>query len=194
MGIRIRKIIGYGAIFPGWREAFELLDKNSVNGEVNNLMVDNIPNATKYDHQFMETEQFVNKNLKQSYPKLFSDCIHYAEYTDDEGGYVVIMPPIWSTTWIRYDDVIDHYDYIGQDMETIVRILDRPIYPFNDWMDPETGERISDVRNGTILAKEYLPKVVPDIVPIVPFSVRLLADQIGMNWKDLRPMSITWWD
>ncbi len=103
------------------------------------------------------------------------------------------MPPIQTGEWIRYDDIIDYYDFDGEEMGTKVRILDKPIYPYFDWMDPETGERIDGVRNGTILAKEYMPLTNPNMIPIVPFAVRLLATQVGMDWKILRPMTVTWW-
>jgi hypothetical protein len=52
---------------------------------------------------------------------------------------VMVFTPLSMTRYNRYDDLIDYYESSGQ---VNVNILDRPIYPFDSWMNKRTGKKI----------------------------------------------------
>jgi hypothetical protein len=178
MGIRIHKAVGYGGIHPNIVEASAYWDENGIDGEVNQLIVENIPKADRYDHLFLETAEMAEK-YHWEYPKQFWECINHTEYEISDPGYTLIIPPIYIKDWHRYDDNIDYCDSDSENPETVIKILERPIFPYRYWMDPITFE----------LRKYEEPKLIPSI----PTSVKLIAEKIGMDWKTLKPMVATWW-
>lgn len=187
MSIRIHKAVGYGGYHPNNVALFEYLDEHGVDGEVNQLIVDNLPTKDHRDHLFLETENMA-KTYEKSYPKQFLNCIHHCEYELDTHGYTLIIPPIYAEDWHRYDDSIDYFDANYNDPQTVVKILDGPIYPYSNWMDPETFEVID-----TDYYYEERKYMTPTPIPSIPTSVKLIATKIGMDWKTLKPMVVTWW-
>ena len=190
MGIRIHKAIGYGAIIPNIDEIMECLDENSIDGEVNQLIVDAIAKEeNNRNNLFLETQKMADTH-GWKYPKYFYECILYTEYPDRKGGHTLIVPPMYVDKWRRYDDIIDYYNADLTDCDTKIKIINKPIYPYIDYMDPVTFEHISE-------NDEYLMRYDDEIkikpVPGIPASVRVISDKIGIDWKTLKPMAATWW-
>src|ERR1019366_2995403 len=173
MGIRIHKAVGYGGIHPNVVEAFAYWDENGIDGEVNQLIVDAISTVfSRYDHLFLETAEMAEK-YHLEYPKQFWECIHHTEYEISDPGYTLIIPPIHIKDWHRYDDNIDYCDSDSENPATVIKILDRAIYPYSEWMDPITFEIIPhDVYYGQRKYEEPKP------IPSIPTSVRLISEKI----------------
>lgn len=185
MGNRIHKALGYGGYHENNIKLFEHLDEHGVDGEVDQLLTSHL--ADNNHELFLETAELVEK-YNGTYPKQFLECVWHCAYELDDEGPTIIIPPRHVDKWYRYDDIIDYFDADHTDPQITVKILDTPIYPYNDWMDPITLEKIStnEYHDGRRFI-EPLPS------PGIPLSVRLIADKIGMDWKSLTPMIVTWW-
>ena len=158
MGTKIHKILGYGVWCDEYQDLFAKLDDNTVNGEVNALLMSNKDRELKSDHLFLDMEKMVTK-IGLRYPQTFLDCIQFCDFGDAKDGYVVIMPPSRITTWHRWDDAIDYYEANIEDLTTKIKIID-----------------------GSISGYDF-----------IPLCVLLIAEKIGLNYKFLKPMTITWW-
>lgn len=177
MSIRVHKAIGYGGIFSNISSVIENLDQNGVDGEIDKLIHDNLENNEK--ELFLETEHMASK-LNTPYPGQFWECIKHTEYELDDPGYTIIIPPIWLDKWSRFDDVIDYYDGDFINTETVIKILDEPLYPYSDWMNPISFQIIYD-------------EFIKQKIPYIPLSIRLICDRVGLDWRPMRPMVATWW-
>ena len=199
MSFKIYKAIGYGGYFIKGFYLNTLCDQfeDGVNGEVNQLVIDNLKASTsRYDHVFLETEEMAKKcNVK--YPQTFSECVKYAAFLDRDMVKentpletslvpIIVMPPLYAKSWHRWDDSIDYYSALDIDDHYIS--LEKPINPYNYWMDAETGENIMNDYDHYSNSQ-----CMNNMVPGIPFSVKLIAEKLGFDWKILRPMAATWW-
>ena len=83
------------------------------------------------------------ETLPWRYPKYFYECIVQTEYERD-GGYTIIIPPMYTSNWKRSDDTIDYCLADLTDCSTKIKILNEPIYPYNFYMDQDTLEHITE--------------------------------------------------
>ena len=187
MSFKIYKAIGYGAFFDEgtYHNLSDAVFENSVDGEVNQLIVDSLKKTpkTKFDHLFLETQEMAEK-CHVDYPKTFSGCVHYAAFIDRKNAPIIIAPPLYAKSWYRWDDAIDYYHVY--DTDDHIKVIDRPINPYNFWMDAKTGENI-------VSDYDYHGSQCMNMVPGIPLSVKLIAEKLGLDWKKLGPMAATWW-
>lgn len=191
MGFKIYKAIGYGAEFPEgtYHNLSDTVFEDSVKGEVDKLIVDYVNSQAKgtrnpFDHTFLETKTSADM-CRCEYPETYSGCVLYTAFIDRKQAPIILMPPLYAKTWYRWDDAIDYYE--ASDTDDHIKVIDRPINPYNFWMDANTGENI-------ISDYDYSgSQCMNNMVPGIPFSVKLIADKLGLDWKILRPMAATWW-
>jgi hypothetical protein len=158
MGIRINKILGYGLVNlktkevdnygtreiddprfnpEGWWNASwkDREDKWTTEGFINHCqkIVDEGERLREHFHLALMLRDDDSKST-------FRD-IHYCVSYENEGGLpdTIVFTPFDQVKWTRYDDTIDYYD-VGGGMEPTVKVLDVPIYPYDGYIDNETGE------------------------------------------------------
>ncbi len=195
MGMRIHKILGYGIHGKTHgidrNQLWNRLYEETVEGEVVELMDVEIEKARAEERQGYLTLSFQgsvwNERFKTKYPKHFHDIVQYAEFPDSDDGWWVIMPPTDFKSWFRHDNSIDYYEAtIADQMETVIREINSPLYPYSSWMDKHTGE----------VLKHFHPRFDENAhaVPCVPEVIKIVAEHLGMpDWKLFRPVIIQWW-
>lgn len=205
MGIRIRKAMGYGTYVT----IEELKNVRSVLAN-ENVNIDMVLDRGKIKYAD-KTDDFDVCMLYNNIKSLNFDCLNEPIYTcveivNDEftnKGPVIIVPPTSIDHWIRYDDDIDYVEVVQrnihpEDFAGDIRWYSNPLYPFNDWMDANTGDRLP--YDFTYCAQSEALKALYEekngsvnAIPMVPYSVRSIADYINLNYLNLRPVVATWW-
>lgn len=97
-----------------------------------------------------DTDEFTDHfTLRLMLSDQFKDC-HFRDldstiFHDEEYGLpnVAIFIPFTDEKWTRYDDIIDYYD-AGQVAKPSVKLLDVPLYPYDGYINNETGEPVFD--------------------------------------------------
>lgn len=171
MGIRIRKVLGYGLndlntkvvdkwgteevddprFDPsGWWHAdcATRAKKWSTEGFLKHCqqVIDDSgdDNYNHFELRLMLSPSFENVRM--------TDIDHCVSH-DNEGGlaHVVTFTPFTSPNWVRYDDTIDYYDS-GIGVEPNIKLLDVPLFPHVSYIDNTTGERANrDVEHAIYL-------------------------------------------
>lgn len=198
MSTKIHKVLGYGIKDDvDKRLLFDEIFENSKPGEVAELLDAAIAEARAAKregyHSFAFESSVGFERENRPYPREFHDVVHYADHPDGDGGWWVITPPMQWKSWYRLDDTIDYYDTYdlndkaGNQLDTVVKELGVPLYPYLNWMNRNTGEILRNY-------SRIIDGPDPDIVPFVPEAVRIIAGKLGMpDWKLFRPVLIRWW-
>jgi len=158
MGIRIHKVLGYGLVDLKTKE----VDKYGTR-EVDDPRFN--PNGWWHTDWSEREDRWTTEGFKQHCQRLVDESdpyehfalalmlqrdfeeshfrdIHYCVSYENEGGLpdVVTFTPFTDNRWTRYDDTIDYYD-AGIGIEPSVKVLDVPLYPYDGYINNETGER-----------------------------------------------------
>lgn len=201
MGTRIHKIMGYGFKLSKtdrktlWRR----LDDGSYEGEVAAIMEAARTAASAVGRRTLHLSlECPNPNLPTTnYPRFLSDIIRYADHPDSDNGFHVVMPPSMWRSWYRFSNDLDHVEYFFHhpqgDLVTVVHQIKSPLYPYVNWMHPNTGERLQDYSPIWGDKEEFVQQHGVEPVPHVPEAVQVIADLFGFDWKTFRPMLVTWW-
>ena len=182
---------------------FEFLKKKAEEDKANNA------HSTYFDI-------FMKDNAQRNY-EIYNGYSYNGEYGLDN---VIVFRPITMSSWERYDDPIDYvmetYSDKNNSQINHVTVFDRPLYPFENYMNCHTGEKIKDahrymfhLRNETKsdeliqwalnnLGFDDVETALNTIVPWVPESVTALLEYGKVfkdpdTWKQLRPMVYTYW-
>lgn len=197
MGIRIKIVIGYG-LDDIETDASDALTDPRINrkgyffkeekftrrGLLKHFknVIDNDDNPDKILLRLTHFELLRNKEFDPY------QCMIY----DGEYGFPNIMcfiPPSEVNQWKRDDDVIDYYlsnsgifrrNPTGN-IEPWYQFIDRPLYPFDGYMDKITGERC---RNDTIYNVKLMYNEMPN----------LRNEKITEEMKEKYPFAETWSD
>jgi len=193
MGIRIKKVLGYG-----------LVDVKTENGVItddrfNQEFIDNM-----FYHEDKTIEGYFEFAKSQTHKGQFDTHLatdisfiggkapmldDFLTY-DGEGGLpnVLVLTPITGVEWKRYDNQIDYYDERTRgywSCEPHVEVLTTPLYPYDSYINNETGERanievrenIYDVRNTQLDLKQNKN--------MSPEAIKGLYDRITLALEDL---------
>lgn len=189
MSTHIHKVMGYGAKHPNKQQVFSRLE-NSQPNEVHNLLhIHYLKMKETNERGHRQLGWHLNLGDKTKYPDTLSDVVHYAEHPDYDDGYTVITTPLNFLSWYRWSDDIDWYEESLDDdsIQTKVKWLNKPIYPYSEWMHKDTGEVLSH-DDGLLIYETN------NYAPYVPISIQIIANEIGFeDWKVLRPVIISWW-
>lgn len=158
MGIRIHKVIGYGLTdltIPHAEYDLKLDERFDPNGFF----------CHEYDdreHHFTMKEFYVQLELLCANDTDFNAMeLHWLKheikdkkFTDfnnifvwdaefGESNVCVFISPTSRDQWYRYDDTIDYYDEGGEHsistgVQNRVVVMDRPLYPYEGWIDLRT--------------------------------------------------------
>lgn len=170
MGYRINKALGYGLTDIQTiqdaedKEVFTLNDKRIDLSCLNNrkdysdgrfldhmdTLIANEQDESKKDdlaiEKFLFTESMHNPigeaqvmDLENSYIAISG--IHYNDYTGLPNVLVLTPPARVKASWIRHDDDIDYAE--AENMDPIIKQFTEPLYPYDGWMNTETGERLN---------------------------------------------------
>ena len=152
MGIRIHKKIGYGLIDVQ-------ADDESINDDRFNLKtgyfgLDMEKRENKYTFKgfikYLQKQHDIEKNsdgfsmltfelssFKMNKFSSFRDILTYeSEYASP--NVILFQPPI--KDWTRWDEIIDYMEHDGEDTGPLTRVFKRPIYPYEMWINSDTGE------------------------------------------------------
>lgn len=153
MGIRIKKVLGYGLVIEPGREE-EILNLDALQDRFEKLPLSGFRQFLQARYSYtqdsllrmmMNEEDDENLNLGWQ-------CIHPAqdEYTPGSSLHLAIIPPSMVDEWRHNDDPIDYYETIsshsGTDnpMSPAIKFLDHGIYPFGDYYrNVKTGQSIT---------------------------------------------------
>src|SRR4051812_31625765 len=188
MGTRIHKVLGYGAKHPNYRQMNDRLYENNQPNEVDKLMKFVRNNLSENDKDRFELAFQCNRVgniVVDNYPNFLYELVHFGEHPDCQpDGYTIIIPPNNLKTWYRSDNDIDYQEADREDLDTKVRLIKTPLYPYLNWMHKDIGEPIKDF--------DFIQNKLeddPNLVPWVPKAVQIIATEIGFpDWKVLRPM------
>jgi len=201
MSTKIHKIMGYGAPITQHKDLFTVLHEGD-DGEVERIM-DGARLETEGKSNLALSFECKHPNWPGEYPSRFRHVVQFAEHPDCETGNLVFMTPVMFKSWFRYNSSLDYAEIAAQmlasendGLETRILQHDSPFYPYLNWMDAETGDKVSmDVPNF------HMRKTHGDkIAPFVPEAVRVISDHLTERgvveekfWLKLRPMIVTWW-
>jgi len=236
MGIRIHKILGYGwTDFKGWDKDPRI---NPLNSDMDSTWDDffkwakklhaELTAGKKDDETFRDDRVFSLILLikMQDALKKKTSVLYDSVYYDDEFGdpNVIVFTIPWNK-WNRYDDTLDYYEYYGQydEMKPKTVLLNRPIYPYESWVDVD-GRELDHRKKETFLQlktlemflknKKDIPKLrhsvatdlgyrdyeeaLKKVVPIVPQDIFILNQYLRIIKNDsdvrtLKPMIYTYW-
>lgn len=174
MGLRIHKIMGYGLTDVKCKD-YEIIDER-FNKDVTDIDRD-LSGFVKHLEDILKQKQSsfleeVNVHLSLSAVKSENPWLTNREYNnvvhyDPEFGLdnvICFVPPCMVNQWVRYDNSIDYYsDYLleknnyiygqmGNEGRDWYEILDIPLYPFDGYINKETGERCESKIHQTISA------------------------------------------
>lgn len=205
MGIRIHTVLGYG-----W-ESFNLyklkdydceedllpkmLEKAKTDGLDGKTFVARIENRGWY-------EKYKKITSLDSYDFVKSDCL-----SDEKIGPLIITSP-FNADWSRYDDIIDYY--LSEKQSNIVKLLTledsglpKPIYPYDGFVNKNTGERVKMSYHDTWEGeKDFIEKhgvKFSDLAAIVPYEIKLFCEiakfpsENPLDIYTARPMIYTYW-
>ncbi|MBS7812282.1 hypothetical protein [Roseococcus pinisoli] len=203
MSTRIHKAMGYGMVHPDRPWLDQRLYTDDKPGEVDAFVRGHYRRQADSKERgwsqlgFDCLHQHMSEKDRERYPKTFSETVRYAEYTDTDGGLSLIIPPSQATYWFRFDDILDYTEVQAQRLEdplvTVVKELPVPIYPYLNWMDPVTGEKLEHYSNISD-RKRYVEDHGHAPVPLPPEVILLIAEELRFgDWKQLRPYVCTWW-
>lgn len=149
MGIRIHKMLGYGLTDVRYEKysmsdpRINLLDWESEQAE--KTVADLLPFMEQRDADYFLLGAMVNtdKSIKPDM-KLRDRCVVWnSEY--GMGNVLCLIPPSCLRSWYRYDNILDYAEetYVpGREQHNYVKVLDSAIYPFIEYWDTRTGERV----------------------------------------------------
>lgn len=166
MGIRIRKILGYGwddfegfdkdpRIKDNWKDKNYNHNSFTYKGflEYCEKRLGEIREKYPKEEDRMFIDEYFSllwisrgfKNNESSYKELDDDAIHYDSISyDEEFGYdnVIVFTIPWQKDWYRYDDIIDYYQWHKKSIGPHVKVINRPIYPYDFYINSKTGNRV----------------------------------------------------
>lgn len=207
MGIRIKKVLGYGLSDIQTKD-YKIVDDRFVEGaeekiyeaDINGFLewlVENEEEATeiietilpkrKLTHRLDLTLLYALNDYKKgdkrkwaSYP--FYDC----EYGDPT---VMVVAPIECPDWVRYDNVMDYYE-AGAEQEISVNWLDRfcGIYPFVGAIRRPDAEKIGDLDD--LLSPFDWATLRGTFSENPPIMGQEVADQVNERYRIIIPDSV----
>lgn len=155
MGIRIKKVLGYGLVDVALNEDGEITDYRFTQEWKDD------PWGDEHEKTIEGYMKFSKRKQEESEEKVLPRDIHLFPQTNFIGGKeprlddfltldteyglpnVVVFTPITGTQWKRYDDQIDYYEEKANghySVEPHVSVLDVPLYPYDNYINNETGE------------------------------------------------------
>lgn len=233
MGIRVHKTLGYGLSDvkteegAGWRLADE-----RINAECPALNFRSGP-IEEYKEWLEEQREAgdIEIDLELSFLRepepgdphfdLDSAVIHNGEF--GLPNVLCIVPPTYQRKWSRFDDTMDWIEetYLrgdGEMQKNRVDVLRHGVYPFIDYMDKRTGERLDHrifnwvrATNATEpLSEQELDLVAEacgfesnkdaweNVAPVIPRDIANIANFLEVFTSpdvllQLRPMIYTYW-
>lgn len=162
MGIRIKKLIGYG-LSDVKTEKMKCIDdrinpKNMFfewdfgEGEVATNQ-EYIKHVKKLNHERSEAKDYLSQNLDIAWGASENEKFNIWDAYDwnPEFGLpnILLLRPITNYSWYRYDDDIDYVEetYLTNEGQVCrYEILQHGIYPYLGYMDKDSGERLEDYR------------------------------------------------
>lgn len=222
MGIRVHKMLGYGltdVLFD--KDKYRIVDPRINPGS---RLLDYGADAPTLDEYLaFNSDDSIARPITQlavgSQPESPFECVvHDGEYGL---GNVLCIRPVGTRAWgwYRYDDTMDWMEESTvHDQQNRVQVFDQGIYPFTNFMNTETGEKLGHEAMVWVRARnnenadlsevlDYLAELAGFasheeaqrlVVPAVPEEVRALA-QFGQLftddrvWMQLRPMLYVYW-
>lgn len=225
MGIRVHKMLGYGltdVLFD--EDKYRIVDPRI---NVSSRLLDYGADAPTLDEYlaFSRDDSVAQLRLTVGGPNQsegplgpFECVVHDGEYGL---GNVLCIRPVGTRAWgwYRYDDTMDWMEESTvHDQQNRVQVFDQGIYPFTNFMNAETGEKLGHEALVWVRARnsenaddsevlDYLAELAGFashedaqrlVVPAVPDEVRALA-QFGQLftddrvWMQLRPMLYVYW-
>ncbi len=203
MGIRIKKVLGYGLVDVKTEE-FDIVDerfnpkwtKNEWVAEPEGKTIGEYfefsrAAAESRTHR-LDLHLFKDITFREKVPELY----HFLTWEPEFGlPNVLVLTPITGTDWVRNDDMIDYYEekvrgYHG--VEPHVQVLDRPLYPYESYIDKETGEYansnvqewIRTFHNSVVELKN--PKLGKKMYGVHRNLIELALEEVGcsLHWSE----------
>lgn len=205
MGIRIKKVLGYGFVDLKTDE-YELADDRFNPEWVKNRWVGE-PEGKSIEEYFEYSRANYNADPEEKLfdVHLFPDIgfrhkkpeLHHFLTWDSEFGLpnVMVLTPITGLDWVRHDDTLDYYEEQANgkfNVEPHAKVLDVPLYPYDSYIEKETGARASNdvrewiyqFRNSTLELKN--PKLGQKMygVHMHMISMALEALECSLHWTE----------
>jgi len=154
MGIRIKKVLGYGIANLQCDEDGEIIDER-INPDWEE---ERFGKTFKGYLEFARAEQerrpraYGDLHISGDGDKCFRvprpELYNFVTF-DSEFGLpnVLVLTPITGKEWIRYDDQIDYYEervHGYWDLTPHFDVIDTPLYPYDNYINNETGEYPED--------------------------------------------------
>ncbi len=205
MGIRIKKVLGYGFVDLKAKDGRLIDDRFNPAWLENTWLAEPKGKTIKGYFEFTRAQHDAAEEHRLSDIHLFPDitfregepALHHFLTWDPEFGMpeVMVLTPITGTEWVRRDDMIDYYEERARGhfgVEPYVQVLDVPLYPYDSYINRETGERANNsvrewiymFRNSTLDLKD--PKLTPKMYHTHHDMIRLALDELGcsLHWTE----------
>lgn len=227
MGIRIHKSIGYGlsdvqaSNYDIHDERFNLEDGYFKDRNENDFTIQGLKNYIQEQHDKEKNDagySMLTFELLKLEENEWYDIHQFVSHNGEFGLPEVLMfqPPM--KDWSRYDDIIDYIE--DEKQENKVRLLNRAIYPYEFWINKDTGKSTFEVegrnyhylhiRQAINFGFEYDPDKLKEagfdsmedadqkIVPGIPDFIICLCKYLKIfkddkNIFDLKPMVYSFW-
>lgn len=222
MGIRIHKFLGYGLddvkCSKGYisDERFNLVDgyfskdKDVESFEMSDFIKYIVGEADKEKKaEGFTMLTFDIQQLKTQKWDFYDVIRHESEFGMKK---VVVFRPFLKD-WLRYDDIIDYME--AKDCKNRLKVLDRPIFPYESWIDKNTGHPYIMIKGKKTMCHDIIrdlnfgfyrddlgfkneKEARENIVPLVPEIIRKYCEYLKV-FKDkstcltLKPMIYTYW-
>jgi hypothetical protein len=236
MGIRCRKVLGYGLTDVQHSEDRYTITDGRINVErLGNLLAGD-PTVDGYA-AFLQANKDRDERgswglldawtvRDNDHRRRLDECVIW----NGEFGLpnVLVVQPLAMHDWDRYDDPIDYVEEtwvqgrgITGDFRHVEPIGLHTLYPFEAFMDADTGEKLGDkvyywvravndnrvqdlsVEERDTLAQHFAGFETHDealrrVVPVVPTEVRAITEYLGVFtsgdvWRQLRPVLYVYW-
>lgn len=220
MGIRIHKVLGYGIqnYIPDQYQIklnrseltyddFEMYLSDKIKGIPTENVLDNDNNF----YYFTLLQEIKEYKKTIHYSNLYYDFVKTGGECDEPNQLPTIIFTLPWNHWSRYDDAIDYYD---NEFIDNVKLLNRPIYPYDTYIDIRTNKLVNNdyilikrhiedknLPNEKLLSefklssieefdKYIIPKINPSIIITAKF-LNIIDNSDDLNC--LRPMIYTYW-
>lgn len=222
MGMRIKKTMCYFAENMDY-------DSKSLNEFLEEFTIQKLYDISKKDNYF-DGKDYLSDigNAVYIYNKFKDDSIyniHNYILNDEEflGEKMIGFLPFACSDWSRYDDNIDYQefymDYPDHEVNHTIKYLNRSIWPYEGYMNKNTGQRVNE-RNNLISLDKYVEDANRDkfhesvkkqtgfdnvvdleqnTVPYVPEDIKMIMHYSGAfknvqeSYLKLRPAIVQYW-
>ena len=220
MGIRVHKVLGYGIQnYDSTKYKIKLNDseltyvnfETYLSEKIKGLSIETVINEDSKFYYYTLLSELKDYRKTVSYENLYYDFVKSGGECDDPDQLPTIVFTLPWNNWSRYDDTIDYYD---NEFIDNVKLLNRPIFPYDTYIDIRTNK---SVNNDYILIKRHIedkklpmekllselklssieefdkyiiPKIHPSIIITAKFLNIIDCDD---DLNCLRPMIYTYW-